>query len=801
MPTLTIDNLSITVPEGTNVLQAAERLGIVIPHFCYHEALGSVGACRLCAMKFLDGPVKGIQMACMVEAKDGMVVSTLDSEAQEQRAHVIEWLMMNHPHDCPVCDEGGECQLQDMTVAGGHSIRRYRGKKRTYRNQYLGPLIEQEMNRCIQCYRCVRTYQDYCGGTDFGVLGSRQRLFFGRFQDGVLQSPFSGNLADVCPTGVFTDKTFRFRTRYWDLQEAPSVCPHCSLGCATIPGAHFRELQRVRAGVNPQTNGFFLCDRGRFGYGHANHPERPRNPRVSGVDSGWPEALTTLSDRLTAIRRVHGPDSILFLGSNRASLEANHLLKQWASSLGCDRFVYEVHPGRDRAARYTSALLGDSARSLEQIRHSDYVLTIGCDPVHEGPMLSLAIRQAVRKGGYAVSIDPRPVDLCCETSHLPLPPERLSEVLVALQENNFSRFPRREAGVLEGIGARLRQAKNPVLVGGSDLLGGEGTRLLLQTVQLLSTPDRPCGAFLLLAGPNSYGNALLSGEGPDFNVHLDAIISGHVRAMVCLETDPFSDHPDPARTGAALSRLEFLAVMDSVPTVAVKRADLFLPTTATAESAGTFVNNEGRLLPFEPVFSPGQPIQETGGGNHPPRTFQKDTPGDQPRASWSILSALLKRQESLDAVRQDIATTDPRFAPIGASPLDIQGVRVDGVGISPRPLATPLPQCQPENTFTLIASESLFGSEILSSFSKPLSALVPEPFALMHPDDALALGIENEATVRLTTLLGHLHLQLRLSDRMARRIILVPRLRGTSTDLVVPGGRHQDCLVERGSKP
>ena len=176
MPTLTIDNLSITVPEGTNVLQAAERLGIVIPHFCYHEALGSVGACRLCAMKFLDGPVKGIQMACMVEAKDGMVVSTLDSEAQEQRAHVIEWLMMNHPHDCPVCDEGGECQLQDMTVAGGHSIRRYRGKKRTYRNQYLGPLIEQEMNRCIQCYRCVRTYQDYCGGTDFGVLGSRQRL-------------------------------------------------------------------------------------------------------------------------------------------------------------------------------------------------------------------------------------------------------------------------------------------------------------------------------------------------------------------------------------------------------------------------------------------------------------------------------------------------------------------------------------------------------------------------------------------------------------------------------------------------
>ena len=285
MPTLTIDNLSVTVPEGTNVLEAAKRLGIVIPHFCYHEALGAVGACRLCAMKFLEGPVKGVQMSCMVEAKDGMVVSTLDEEAQDLRKHVIEWLMMNHPHDCPVCDEGGECQLQDMTVAGGHGIRRFRGLKRTYHNQDLGPFIEHEMNRCIQCYRCVRTYQDYCGGSDFGVLGCNQRIYFGRFEDGRLESPFSGNIVDACPTGVFTDKTFRFRTRYWDLEQAPSVCPHCSLGCAIIPGGRYRELQRTVAGVNLQTNGHFICDRGRFGYGHANHPERPRVPRIGRVRS------------------------------------------------------------------------------------------------------------------------------------------------------------------------------------------------------------------------------------------------------------------------------------------------------------------------------------------------------------------------------------------------------------------------------------------------------------------------------------------------------------------------------------
>ena len=245
MPVLTIDNQTIEVSEGTSVLEAAKMLGIYIPHLCFHEGLGSVGSCRLCAVKFLDGPVKGVQMSCMVKAQDGMVVSTADSEAQEMRRHVIEWLMINHPHDCPVCDTGGECPLQEMTQASGHAVRRYRGLKRTWPNQDLGPFVQQEMNRCIRCYRCVRTYQDVCGGTDFGALGSNQRVLFGRFREGPLESLFSGNLVDVCPTGVFTDKVFRFKARHWDLQEAPSICPSCSLGCNVNPRG---PLPRVVAG-------------------------------------------------------------------------------------------------------------------------------------------------------------------------------------------------------------------------------------------------------------------------------------------------------------------------------------------------------------------------------------------------------------------------------------------------------------------------------------------------------------------------------------------------------------------------
>ena len=170
MPKLIIDEQEIEVPEGTKVIDAAEKLGIMIPRFCFHPALGSVGACRVCAVKFLQGPFKGVQMSCMVDAKDGMVVSTTDEEAVDFRKHVIEWLMMNHPHDCPVCDEGGHCLLQDLTIAGGHGIRRFKGKKRTHLDQYLGPLIQHEMNRCIQCYRCSRFYQEFSGYRDLGVM-------------------------------------------------------------------------------------------------------------------------------------------------------------------------------------------------------------------------------------------------------------------------------------------------------------------------------------------------------------------------------------------------------------------------------------------------------------------------------------------------------------------------------------------------------------------------------------------------------------------------------------------------------
>ncbi len=371
MPKLIIDDIAVDVAEGLSVLEAAQSVGITIPHFCWHPALGKAGACRVCAVKLLDGPVKGIQMSCMLKAQDGMVVSTTDEDAVAMRRQVIEWLMLNHPHDCPVCDEGGECQLQDFTIAGGHGLRRYSGKKRTHINQHLGPFIEHEMNRCIQCYRCVRFYQDIAGGTDFGVMGSAERVYFGRAEDGKLQSPFSGNIVDLCPTGVFTDKTASFRARYWDYDMAPSVCPHCSLGCNTIPAARYRELLKIIARRNDRVNGFFICDRGRFSNAEVNDPRRPRSPRVNGEEKQWPEALDMLEKKIRRIESDWGAESLAVVGSSRLSLEALCLLQPLSRSItaGClCYFVDEEESAKGQAAvstlqQYGSVSMADVGKA------------------------------------------------------------------------------------------------------------------------------------------------------------------------------------------------------------------------------------------------------------------------------------------------------------------------------------------------------------------------------------------------------------------------------------------------------
>jgi NADH-quinone oxidoreductase subunit G len=611
MPKLTIDDIDVDVPEGTNVLEAAKRAGIWIPHFCYHPALGSVGACRLCAMKFLEGPVKGIQMSCMIEARDGMVVSTMEPEALRMRSLVIEWLMLNHPHDCPVCDEGGECLLQDYTVAGGHGIRRYRGKKRTFMNQYLGPYVEHEMNRCIECYRCARFYQEFAGGTDLGAMASASRVYFGRFTEGELESPFSGNLLDVCPTGVYTDKTARFRARYWDYEMAPSVCPWCSLGCNTVSVARYRELLKTIARRNDRVNGWFICDRGRFSNHAVNDPSRPRLPQVDGRETSWEEALDALVIRLREVMDQYGPGSIALVGSPRLSLEGNLALGRLARLIDTDRLCYFTDgEDADRTAAAVSVMHRNGAASMHDVREADCIAVVDCDLREEGPMMLLALRQAWRKGA--------PVFLVGE--HSPL--DQAREVSIeAVQLSYLEEAP-------------LALFERPVVICGTRHTSAAAIDLLANAGALL---------VFLLPGPNACGAALLAREHGSVSL-AEAAGSGKLKGVVAVE----ADIPPGLLEGVPL-----VAALDWLPSEPVKRADIIIPTTPWVEMDGTVVNNEMRAQRFRKVMATGYPIKglppryhgsaEKPAPIHPPRVHRSEPPAGDSRPAWEVIACVIDK--------------------------------------------------------------------------------------------------------------------------------------------------------------
>lgn len=604
MPKLIIDNIPVEVPEGTNVLEAARSIGITIPHFCWHPALGKAGACRVCAVKMVDGPVKGVQMSCMLPAQDGMVVSTTDAEAVAMRKSVIEWLMINHPHDCPVCDEGGECQLQDFTIAGGHGIRRYDGRKRTYANQYLGPQIEHEMNRCIQCYRCARFYQEYAGGTDFGVTGRAGCVYFGRQQDGALESPFSGNLVDICPTGVFTDKTARFRARYWDYDMAPSVCPHCSLGCNTVPMARYRELLKTTARRNDAVNGWFICDRGRFSNATVNAPDRPRQALVDGQAVTMDVALDALAERIGEFLELHGPESLAIVGSPRMSLEGNIMAARLKELLGAGTisFFCDQHHA-ERMLKAVSLLTADNTASQEDVRRADLIAIMECDLLAEAPMMVLAVRQAWRNG---------------------------ARVYIVGSECQMKLFESVSVASLSDV--PLSEAKRPVVISGTSNKGINAVKETAPHFVKGGLKPQIKLAFILDA-PNSFGCALLAAE-HDAQSLSKAIADNRIKGIITFETDLPDELPEGVRV---------MGATDWRPTGLLARAEVVLSSCAWVEQDGIFVNNEGRAQRFQKIMQPGLPIKGLTPELHPPRTHRLDTPGGDVLPTWQIVSKLLER--------------------------------------------------------------------------------------------------------------------------------------------------------------
>ncbi len=809
MPRLIIDDREIDVAPGTKVIEAAEQLGIMIPRFCYHPALGSVGACRVCAVKFLQGPFKGVQMSCMIEAKDGMVVSTTDEEAVDFRRHVIEWLMLNHPHDCPVCDEGGHCLLQDMTIAGGHGIRRYGGKKRTYKDQDLGPLVQHEMNRCIHCYRCSRFYQEFTGYRDLGVMRLGSRLYFGRHKDGTLESPFAGNLTEICPTGVYTDKPSRFVGRRWDYERTPSVCIHCSLGCQTIASVRYRRVVRTEARYSEAVNGHFICDRGRHGSAYASHPERPRVARIANEEVSLDRALGEARDRIEQAIREGGPRSVACVGSARNDLRTQAALKQLCASRGLRQPAFFLDSASaSKTATAISRLESDLVLSLRELEQADCILAVGVDPVNEAPMLAMAMRQAVRAGGEATVIDPRPVTLPFSFHHIPARVDALDACLGAwLKEavdpaamkamgegaaRFFDAIPALEGRAspykeeLAASAARARGSVKTVIVCGTDIVRESTPEIAADCASLLRGMEHDAGLFFVIPGANAVGPVLLSVTEESLEQVLEAIEAGEVRTLILVEDDPFLRVRNRARLEKALRRLERLIVLDHVDSETVKGADIFIPTATLFERGGVFINQECRLQAASVAYRGGVPVSQESGGSHPPRVFREQIPGADPVAAWEVLERLAGGEETAAGGSGDEESSDwlIRACPdVGSIPsldgLPDDGVRirVQGQGRSRFREELWSGEDTAEEGLELVLTDLTFGSEELSLYSAPLREVEESPRLFIHVSEAARLGLQSGDRAALSMEGGVLEADVCVTDRMAEGTLVLPRHR------------------------
>lgn len=606
-----IDDKPIEYQQGDNVLEAARRAGIDMPYFCYHPALGAAGSCRICAMETVpqkEGERPRTVMTCTVSAQDGQHYKSQSSKAKQIQKGVIEFYMTNHPNDCPVCDEGGDCHLQDTTINVGHAYRRYDGLKRTMPNQELGPLVYQTMNRCVTCYRCVRFYQNYALGDDFGVMGSSSHVLFRRTEDGAFDSPFSGNLVSICPTGVFTDKVYRRKySRTWMLDKAISICAGCSVGCSIDAGGREGTLRRIHPSEKSEINPYFICDRGRYGAHGTEADDRP----LQVLEDGLPlpimsEATVNIALEPTAylaevLREAQGRVGIL--GSVEEDLLTNLALRQLALQLDApfSPFITPMQEAQTKAA----VAANTATASVADIENADLVLVIG-ELTEHAPMLDLAVRQVIKQHRPVYIAHSAPSHLvtasnkyqqnmnyCCA-------PSRWQPLLVSLAQACSGRDVNTIWANQFALAAQ--QAQTIVVVGVAELL--DVGMIEAMTALAVVLGDR-VKMTLALPAAGSMAAAIMA-KADSCQQLIQQLKNDQLDTLVVVGSDPFGDAPH--LWSSLRHKVKRIVVADKVNTTSIKLAHSVIPLAAWPERNGLTINYEGRLQAFKQAFKRKQPL-------------------------------------------------------------------------------------------------------------------------------------------------------------------------------------------------
>ncbi|WP_417251677.1 NADH-quinone oxidoreductase subunit NuoG [Castellaniella sp.] len=617
MVELTIDGLKVQAEEGSMVIQAAHAAGLYIPHFCYHKKLSIAANCRMCLVEVEKAPKQ--LPACATPVTNGMVVYTHSEKAVAAQRAVMEFLLINHPLDCPVCDQGGECQLQDLAMGYGESASRYKEPKRVVFHKPMGPLISAEqMQRCIHCTRCIRVGQEIGGIMEIGMLNRGEFSEITTFVGEAVESELSGNMIDVCPVGALLSKPFMMSARTWELARRRSVSPHDSVGANLVVQTKMDRVLRVVPFENEPVNECWISDRDRFSYAGLYVEDRLQHPMVRGCDgqwheASWSDALQSVVTGLNQVREDGGGTQIGALGTETATLEELALLARLTHALGSDNIDFRLR-GEGAAldaVRSGAPWLGMPIADLNTL---DRTLVVGSFLRKDHPLMAQRLRQAAKRGMQLSLVDSVAVDpLVPVTGRITVKPSglvnALGEIAVALAGLKSQPVPDALAGLQAGRGAQdiaqsLASGERVAVLMGNLTLTSQDVALLAANAQLIA--QLAGGRFgFLTPGGNTVGGYLAGAVPANGGLDARAMLSGDpLKAYLVLHAEPRLDSDLGDQAVRALQGSAMAVAFTAFRSAAEDWADVMLPIAPFTETSGSFVNAEGRVQSFKGVAAP-----------------------------------------------------------------------------------------------------------------------------------------------------------------------------------------------------
>ena len=608
MVEIELDGKTVEVPQGSMVMHAANKLGTYVPHFCYHKKLSIAANCRMCLVEVEKAP-KPLP-ACATPVTQGMKVFTHSAKAVEAQRSVMEFLLINHPLDCPICDQGGECQLQDLAVGYGKSNSRYDEEKRVVFHKNVGPLISmQEMSRCIHCTRCVRFGQEVAGVMELGMINRGEHSEITTFVGQTVDSELSGNMIDLCPVGALTSKPFRYDARTWELGRKRSVSPHDSLGANTTVQTKNNKVLRVVALENEAINECWISDRDRFSYEGLNSADRVTTPMVKQggqwLETDWQSALDYVAHSLKTISTESGPQAIGALAHPISSTEELHLLQKIVRGLGSNQVETRLRQ-TDIAGAASAPWLGMPITKLSEL---DRALVIGSFLRKDQPIIAARIRTASKRSLQVSRIDAGGDDWLIPATSIAASPSAwigtLSEVALAVAKAKSASAPAGTSNVsvseqAQKIADSLLSGTNAAVLIGSAAIAHPQASDLHVLAQFIAQQTGATLGFLPVGG-NAVGASLVNANGAG----VQSVLSGDRRAVVLLNIEPDSDLPNPQEARSALAKANTVIALSAYKSAdLLEVADVILPITPFTETVSTFVNSEGRAQTIQPSVKP-----------------------------------------------------------------------------------------------------------------------------------------------------------------------------------------------------